>query len=230
MSSMRVHPTVRRAMETALTHSGGGVDFQRFLRAVWNLGVKTGYEEPTLAQLQAMTTPRQQARAVFDSIDLDHSGVLESFELAELLVGWGCPDNEVELYLQHVDTNKDGMIDFEDEFFPKMVHIWSFGFENVLLLKATEAERKGACPRYGYRSLLARADASKRPILRLQDGTPPTQTRRARRACPSGRRACPSGRRACPSAAASARTREHNKNAPGFSGSTWLSNPIGAHR
>jgi hypothetical protein len=46
----------------------GGVDYPLFLRSIWNLSVRTGYQEPTLSELAAMVMPRQQAKAVFDSI------------------------------------------------------------------------------------------------------------------------------------------------------------------
>jgi Ca2+-binding EF-hand superfamily protein len=141
LASMNVHSTVRRAMSDALARHGG-VDFPLFLRSIWNLGARTG-AEPSLAALLSLSTPREQAQAVFDSIDLDKSGVLERFELAELLVQWGCPDDEVSDYIDHIDVDGDGQIDFESEFYPKMKPIWQFGFEFVLLTRARASARAG---------------------------------------------------------------------------------------
>ena len=114
LHSMNVHPTVRRAISGAMEREGG-VDFPLFLRSIWSLGSRDGSRRDLrLSELQAMTTRKQRARAVFDSIDLDKSGELERFELAELLVQWGCPDEEVHDYLKHIDDDGDGKISFDD--------------------------------------------------------------------------------------------------------------------
>ena len=140
LGSLNVHPTVRRAIAERLEERGS-ISFDDFVRAIWSLGSKTA-PEFSLAQLAAMTTPTEQARAVFDSIDLDKSGVLERFELAELLIQWGCPDDEVASYIAHVDVDGDGHIDFT-EFLYKMEVIWKFGFGYVLHARATEKARRG---------------------------------------------------------------------------------------
>ncbi len=69
--------------------------------------------------------------------------MLERFELAELLVQWGCPDDEVNAYLEHTDGNDDGQISFDEEFYPHMAPIWKFGFETVLHHKAKAHARRG---------------------------------------------------------------------------------------
>ena len=118
LGSLKVHPTVRRAISDKLA-AHGSIDFGTFVRSVWNLGAKTPGTVLTAAQLDAMTTPEEQARAVFQSIDLDGSNQLESFEIAELLIQWGCPDDEVEAYIARTDVDGDGTISFH-EFLHKM--------------------------------------------------------------------------------------------------------------
>jgi Ca2+-binding EF-hand superfamily protein len=146
LSSLAVHPTVRRAVRDVLARHAGGVSFPVFLRSVWNLGAQhdDARDAPPLQALLAMRgSPRDQARAVFDSIDLDRSGVLERFELAELLVQWGCPEEEVSDYLRRLDGDGSGQIDFETEFFPRMAPIWQFGFDTVLIPRARDAAKRG---------------------------------------------------------------------------------------
>jgi hypothetical protein len=64
--------------------------------------------EPPLEERVVMKTQRQRAKAVFDIIDLDCSGYLEPFELAELLLQWGCPDDDITVYMANIDSNGDG--------------------------------------------------------------------------------------------------------------------------
>jgi hypothetical protein len=112
---------------------------------VWNLGEHRGHHQTNqlgkfFNKDLSKVIPRERARAVFDSIDLDGSGKLEVFELAELLTAWGCPSNEVVTYMKDFDHDGDGEITFDDEFFPFMQQIWQFGWDNVLVPKIQEAQ------------------------------------------------------------------------------------------
>jgi Ca2+-binding EF-hand superfamily protein len=177
LKSVKVHHLVRHAVMRTLRQTGqaGGIDFPVFLRSIWNLGAKVDLAAPPLAELERCTLPEEKARAVYNAIDLDGSGELEQFELAELLVQWGCPDDEVFAYLKRHDEDGNGVIDCAcgvrpsaaratpraathafvpspavHEFFTKMQPIWGFGFSSVLLPKArarAKAKRWDAAPR-----------------------------------------------------------------------------------
>ena len=140
LSNVGVHPTVRRLILEVLERNHGQIDFQLFLRSIWNLSCKD-WRSPPLEELVAMTDPRQQAKVVFDRIDMDCSGVLERFELAELLVQWGCPADEITAYMTYTDVNGDGQISFEDEFYPKMEVIWKFAY-HLMVIEATKLCRR----------------------------------------------------------------------------------------
>ena len=145
LSRVKVHSTVRQAVKESLAKFDSGIDFNAFLRCVWNIGERSvqpavGKSNSLLGKDLLKLTPREKARAVFDSIDLDGSGVIEAFELSELLVSWGCPSDEIESYLKSFDADGDGEIDFDNEFFPCMQAIWTFGFDNVLLPKLLQQQ------------------------------------------------------------------------------------------
>lgn len=141
LGSLKVHPTVRHAISAKLAANDGSIDFSTFVRSVWNLGAKAPGEDLSTEQLEAMATSEEQARAVFDSIDLDGSGQLEAFEIAELLIQWGCPEHEVGEYIRRTDVDGDGTISFQ-EFLTKMATIWRFGHQ-VLKDRAVDRLRKG---------------------------------------------------------------------------------------
>ena len=146
LARVKVHSTVRNAIKESLNKFGDEIDFKTFLRCVWNIGERShptarGGAASALAGRDLLKlTPKEKARAVFDSIDLDGSGKIEPFELNELLVSWGCPADEIQHYLSTFDADGDGEIDFEDEFYPSMKAIWTFGFDHVLLPKLLEEQ------------------------------------------------------------------------------------------
>ena len=144
LTRVKMHATVRRSITDALAKLDEKVNFHTFLKVVWNLGDQRDHHTVRLEKFFNMdlskVSRRDQARAVFDSIDLDGSGKLEVFELAELLTAWGCPSHEVITYMKDFDHDGDGEITFEDEFFPFMQQIWQFGWENVLVPKIQEAQ------------------------------------------------------------------------------------------
>ena len=143
LQSLHVHAVVRRTLLRTL--QVGAIDFPTFERAIWNLGrrgdASAALDHHSVAELKELQTDAERAMAVFANIDLDGSGVLEDFELAELLVQWGCPDDEVTAYIKAVDDNGDGRISFA-EFYSGMKVIWSFGY-TILLSKAQEREKSG---------------------------------------------------------------------------------------
>ena len=115
LSRVKVHSTVRQAVRESLAKFDAGIDFNTFLRCVWNIGERSvkpavGKSNPLAGRDLLKLTPREKARAVFDSIDLDGSGVIEPFELSELLLSWGCPSDEITGYLSSYDADGDGKI------------------------------------------------------------------------------------------------------------------------
>lgn len=149
IDSLHVHPTVRRAVDRVLKQNAekGGIDFDSFYRGVWNLGTSSKQQlSGDLTScgpeaLKAITDPTLKAMVVFSSIDLDGSGILEQYELAELLVAWGCPDDEAQEFLEKVDVNGDGSIEFK-EFYDLMKPVWQFGFD-VIVNKAKDEKDGG---------------------------------------------------------------------------------------
>lgn len=87
----------------------------------------------------AASTDEEKARMIFDGIDVDHSGEIDISELAQLLCEWGCPDDEIEAYVQRFDKDHSGSFSFE-EFFSTMKELWTFGFELMLLQESTDRQ------------------------------------------------------------------------------------------
>ncbi|KAG0336265.1 hypothetical protein BG000_006761 [Podila horticola] len=77
------------------------------------------------------STPRGQAKLVFDTLDSDSSGTLDLQELQYLLVSWGLPANEAEGYLKTLDTDKSGNIEFK-EFYDNMSTVWKFAIQSFV--------------------------------------------------------------------------------------------------
>ena len=181
LSRVRVHATVRNAVKESLAKFGDAIEFQTFLRCVWNIGERSqpsahdGAASALAGRDLLKLTPREKARAVFDSIDLDGSGVIEPFELSELLLSWGCPSDEIQDYLKTFDADGDGAIDFEDEFYPSLSAIWTFGFEQVLLPKLLK-EQSG----HGHSTVASLLDSRAAAAARASAATSLTQRLTAR--------------------------------------------------
>ncbi|KAF9179343.1 hypothetical protein BGZ51_006994 [Haplosporangium sp. Z 767] len=77
------------------------------------------------------STPRGQAKLVFDTLDSDSSGFLDVAELEHLLVSWGLPANEAAGYLKTLDKDGNGNIDF-DEFYRHMGTVWKFAIQSFV--------------------------------------------------------------------------------------------------
>ncbi len=104
-----------------------GIDFHMFLSTIWISGRMQ--EKLTDAAAGSITQPEQQARFIFNHLDLDSSGYLELAEIEMLLMEWGMNSSEVYRYLSKFG-GKDRKINFE-EFFSSMKPIWKFGFSEV---------------------------------------------------------------------------------------------------
>ena len=121
--SMHVAPAIMDAIVAAMAANDNKLDFDGFVRRIWRM---PSFSVPKKSCLFAVM-PMEQARIVFDTIDADGSGYIETHELSSLLVQWGCPDMEVIEYLKQYDTDGDGKFSFE-EMFTQMRPIWRFGY------------------------------------------------------------------------------------------------------
>ena len=123
---------------TALTNRIAGKDkvlsFDEFYHSLWSVGrVRNRLILAGKARHATKVTNEEQAKTVFDYLDLNQSGFLDTFELEMLLLEWGLPLNEVQEYLKQFDENKDGRIspqEFQTHFRP----VWKFGYHRVLQL------------------------------------------------------------------------------------------------
>ncbi|KAF9577928.1 hypothetical protein BGW38_006565 [Lunasporangiospora selenospora] len=77
------------------------------------------------------STPRGQAKMVFDALDSDSSGTLDLEELEHLLVSWGLPAGEAAGYLKMHDKDNSGSIDFH-EFYAHMETLWKFAVQSFI--------------------------------------------------------------------------------------------------
>lgn len=104
-----------------------GIDFHTFLSTIWISGRMQ--EQLTDAAASSIKVPEQQAKFIFNHLDLDSSGKLELAEIELLLMEWGMDAEEVERYLKKFG-GADGKIDFQ-EFYTGMKPVWRFGFSEI---------------------------------------------------------------------------------------------------
>ncbi|CAF1226486.1 unnamed protein product [Adineta steineri] len=103
----------------------GQVTYDEFYRHIWRLGETS----MNIKKEGEIKENKAKARFIFDCLDSDSSGYIESFELQKLLIQWGLPENEVDDYLA---TDEDKMYSF-DEFYHNMKPIWDFAYENMAI-------------------------------------------------------------------------------------------------
>lgn len=109
--------------------TNGKIDFSTFYKSVWKLGsVRSRLKQDSITDQKI--SAREQAKQVFNRLDLDQSGKINYFELQMLLIEWGLPYNEVDAYMAKFDDG-DQKLSFE-EFFTRMKPIWKYGFEFVV--------------------------------------------------------------------------------------------------
>lgn len=141
--------------EIVRSSKSGRLTFEHFYRRVWSLRHNTSTVK---ASSKDAKTARDQARLVFNALDGDDSGYLESHEISRLLVGWGCPTDEVVSYLSSFDANHDGRISFE-EFFTKFRPIWRFCFYTIGVQEVRAAQERAlalAMDEEGMRDMVTR--------------------------------------------------------------------------
>jgi hypothetical protein len=99
------------------------ISFEVFYRHIWRLG------ETSHGHLgkDIIREEKDKARFVFDHLDADKSGFIDGFELENLLIQWGLPENEAEAYLAE---DEDKRFSFE-EFYQNLKPIWNFAYHHM---------------------------------------------------------------------------------------------------
>jgi len=116
--------TATKILESADVNNNGSVEFDEFYRFVWNAGAaKDRLVKP--AGKDVPSSERDQAKLVFDMLDIDQSGYIDVAELQMLLTQWGMPEDEAEKYLSKYVVNKRQIT--LDTFHKNLKPIWSFG-------------------------------------------------------------------------------------------------------
>ncbi|KAF9905651.1 hypothetical protein EC991_001481 [Linnemannia zychae] len=92
---------------------------------------KSWINSASIAIPRLPSTPRGQAKLVFDTFDADGSGSLNLTELQTLLNSWGLPRGEAMGYLQSHDKNLSGTIEFQ-EFYTSMGTVWKFVIQSYI--------------------------------------------------------------------------------------------------
>ncbi|KAG0380346.1 hypothetical protein BGX24_008912 [Mortierella sp. AD032] len=77
------------------------------------------------------STPRGQAKLVFDTLDANGSGSIDLIELQTLLNSWGLPRGEALAYLKSHDKDLSGTIEFQ-EFYSSMDTVWKFVIQSFI--------------------------------------------------------------------------------------------------
>lgn len=124
------------AVMTKIAGEDKALTFDEFYHSVWSIGrvrdrLMAGTN--TEADFKMTSDPAEQARFIFDYLDLDQNGFLDLFELEMLLLEWGLPESEIRDYLTMFDDNDDERIspeEFQKHFRP----VWKFGYDQVLHL------------------------------------------------------------------------------------------------
>jgi Ca2+-binding EF-hand superfamily protein len=83
---------------------------------------------------QALPVPKDekdQARLIFDNLDIDSSGYLEIWELETLLLNWGVSPSDAKIFLKSFDDG-DNRVSF-DEFYRNMKRIWKYAIEIMVM-------------------------------------------------------------------------------------------------
>jgi len=124
--AMGVHDhTTVKIMAIADITGDEALSFDEFYRLVWNVGnVKS-----RLQKKPKTTRPPsdiEQARIVFDMLDVDGSKIIEVGELQMLLTQWGMPEDEASAYLYE----EKKAIDFEN-FYKNLKPVWQFAITEV---------------------------------------------------------------------------------------------------
>lgn len=141
------------------TCKSGVLDFDQFKSKVWCVGAVRQRAASGVGSNEA-TSERDKAEFVFKQIDLDGDGVIGLVELELLLLEWGLPASEAELYLKIADTDGDGELS-PDDFFQRLRPVWRYIYFDIHTAQSSHQETEMI-----GRSVSAFKDARKTAALR----------------------------------------------------------------
>ena len=99
------------------------ISFEDFYKHIWRLS-QTGEK---FIKEHEIKENQEKARFIFDCLNSNNDEFLDATEIQKLLIQWGLPENEVDVYLQDDD---DKQYTF-DEFYQHMKPVWQFAYENM---------------------------------------------------------------------------------------------------
>ncbi len=114
------------------------ISYPAFREHVWAIDAIRRRARRIVATNDA-TSERDRAELVFKQLDIDRNGLLGPAELRVLLLEWGCPESEARRYIRRVDSDGDGMINFDD-FYAKMRSVWRFIYYEVYQAESAQEE------------------------------------------------------------------------------------------
>lgn len=114
------------------------VNFAQFSQHLWSIDTVRQRARRIAATMDA-TSERDRAELVFRQLDVDRKGQIGPGVLRLLLSEWGLPESEAARYLKRVDTNGDGLIDFDD-FFTRMRPVWRYIYFDIYQAEAAQEE------------------------------------------------------------------------------------------
>ena len=103
---------------------------EEFHERIWSFGVARRIGS---GEMQQATTPRERAKAVFDQLDVNRNGIINSFEFGLLLMEWDLPPRDVERCIQKY-AGDAGEISF-GQFSEKLKPVWKFAYQDVIARK-----------------------------------------------------------------------------------------------
>ena len=135
------------------------LDFEHFKAHVWSVGA-VRQRTANIGGLNHLTSEREKAEFVFKQIDIDGDGMIGLLELELLLLEWGLPSSEAELYMKIADTDGDGKLS-PDDFLKRMRPVWRYIYFDILTADASRKDTEMI-----GRSVSAFKDARKSDSLR----------------------------------------------------------------
>lgn len=103
------------------------ITFDTFYTTLW---LPSRVREPAGMQRDASLTDGQQARVVFDFLDVDGRGYVDEFEIEILLLEWGMELHEAQRTIRKLSGPTRVRYSFDD-FHGRLKPIWRFGYETM---------------------------------------------------------------------------------------------------
>jgi Ca2+-binding EF-hand superfamily protein len=103
------------------------ITFDTFYTTLW---LPSRVREPAGMQRDTSLTDEQQARVVFDFLDVDGRGYVDEFEIEILLLEWGMELHEAQRTIRRLSGPTHMRYSFDD-FHGRLKPIWRFGYETM---------------------------------------------------------------------------------------------------